>query len=175
MKSMIIKNSNDRPHGEMTIRQQGKEISIAQLVHEMPASSPHGLSPQLHQLLQLVYADLPEKPTYKSRFLVKKGHQLISVPVTDIKYFYSKEKICFARTADNRDFTLPHTIAEIESMVSPAQFFRVSRKYIISHAAIVKILVWFNGKLKIEIQPGAGEEVMVSRERVNSFKNWLGE
>ncbi|WP_350340208.1 hypothetical protein [Paraflavitalea speifideaquila] len=37
------------------------------------------------------------------------------------------------------------------------------------------MLVWFNGKLKVGIQPGATEDVIISRERVNGFKIWLGE
>jgi DNA-binding LytR/AlgR family response regulator len=45
----------------------------------------------------------------------------------------------------------------------------------VSHSAITKILVWFNGKLKVEIEPGAAESIVISRERVNSFKAWLGE
>jgi two-component system, LytTR family, response regulator len=146
----------------MTFRQQEK------------TASTDALSPHLRHLLQLVYSDMPAKPVYKNRFLIKKGHQFISLPVSDICYFYSKEKICFAKTVDNKDYMLPHTIAEVEEMVSPDLFFRASRKYVVSHGAIAKILVWFNGKLKVEIQPGTTEELMISRERVNSFKEWLG-
>jgi DNA-binding LytR/AlgR family response regulator len=146
----------------MTFRQQNE------------AASTDALSPQLQHLLQLVYSDMPVKAVYKSRFLIKKGHQFISLPVAEVRYFYSKEKICFAKTIDNKDYMIPHTIAEVEEMVSPELFFRASRKYVVSHGAIAKILVWFNGKLKVEIQPGTTEELMISRERVNSFKAWLG-
>jgi len=153
-------------------------VSFRQTAETNPSQQPgqptiKGLA-ELQQLLQLLSADKPAEPVYKSRFLIKKGHQFISLPVTDIRYFYSKEKICFAKTTDNRDYMIPHTIAEIEGMVSPGLFFRASRKYVVSHGAIAKILVWFNGKLKVEIQPGAAEEIIISRERVNPFKNWLG-
>lgn len=162
MSSIATEKTNDLYPGGMTFRQQNN------------ISSPGALSPQLQQLWQLVYGDKPEPPTYKNRFLIKKGHQFISLPVTDIRYFYSKEKLCFAKTCDNRDYVIPHTIAEVEEMVSPELFFRASRKYMLSHSAISKILVWFNGKLKVEIQPAVGEDIMISRERVNNFKTWLG-
>lgn len=123
-------------------------------------------------LLQL----FPDRiPSYKNRFLIRKGHQLISLPVSEVRYFYSKDKITFAKTLEGKDFIMDFPIGEIEKMVSPELFFRVSRQYIISHAAINKVLVWFNGKLKLEVQPTNTDEIIISRERVNSFKAWMGE
>lgn len=133
------------------------------------------LTAQLQELLQLLENEKKKEPEYRNRFLVKRGNQFIPLPVTDIRYFYSKEKLCFAKTYDNKDYMLPFTISEIEEMVSPAYFFRVSRKYMVSHAAITKILVWFNGKLKVEVEPDVTESIVISRERVNGFKTWLGE
>ncbi len=140
-----------------------------------PALAALSLTAQLQELLQLLGPEKKKEAEYRNRFLVRRGHQFIPVAVTDIRYFYSKDKLCFARTHDNKEYMLPFTITEIEEMVSPALFFRASRKYMVSHAAITKILVWFNGKLKVEIEPGATESIVISRERVNSFKTWLGE
>ncbi|MDF2192264.1 LytTR family DNA-binding domain-containing protein [Paraflavitalea sp. CAU 1676] len=161
----------------VTLRHE-EEAIVASLFprQEQPTSSAQ-LTAQLQELLQLLNPDQPKPagPVYRNRFLIRKGHQFISLPVTEVRYFYSKEKICFVKTNDNRDYVVPFTITEIEEMISPDMFFRASRKYIISHSAITKILVWFNGKLKVEIQPNVGEEIIISRERVNNFKVWLGE
>ncbi|AXY77857.1 LytTR family transcriptional regulator [Paraflavitalea soli] len=159
---------------DMTIRHA--EEGIVPLFPRKETSSLNtNLSHQLQELLELLSPEKTGGPAYRNRFLIRKGHQFISVPVTDIWYFYSREKLCFVKTIDNKDYVVPFSIAEIEGMVSPKRFFRVSRKYIISHGAITKILVWFNGKLKVEIQPGATEDIVISRERVNGFKTWLGE
>lgn len=112
---------------------------------------------------------------YKNRFLIKKGHQLISLKASDIRYFYSKDKLTFVNTVDNKEYIIGFTIEQLEKLVSPEYFFRVSRKYIISHAAISKVLLWFNGKLRLEIQPGNPEGITISRDRVSGFKAWMGE
>lgn len=159
----------------VTFRQEDQAIVTPLFPRKGQASPQDPIIRQLGELLQLLSSGRAVKPEYRSRFLIRKGHQFISLPVTEIRYFYSKEKICFVKTVDNKDYMVPHTITEIEEMVSPAMFFRASRKYIISHAAIAKILIWFNGKLKVEVQPAQEEEIIISRERVNNFKVWLGE
>lgn len=175
MSNVMTKKRNQQAMEEMTFRHTNKTAEPLLLPRQEPSSLSPRLTSQLQELLQLLSPEKPGEPVYKSRFLIRKGHQFISLPVADIRYFYSKEKICFVKTVDNKDYVLPFTISEIEEMVSPASFFRASRKYMISHAAITKILVWFNGKLKVEIQPGAAEDIVISRERVNGFKAWLGE
>jgi two-component system, LytTR family, response regulator len=175
MSRVSTEKTNSSPARVVTFRQteETAEPAFSPVVNLQPSIAV--LSPHLQRLLELMRPDTSVQPVYKSRFLIKKGHQFISVPVTDIRYFYSREKICFIKTSDNKDYMVSNNIAQIEEMVSPELFFRVSRKYIVSHSAITKILVWFNGKLKIELQPGETEDIMISRERVNGFKAWLGE
>lgn len=172
--TITSKTNNDSVQG-MTFRHVDASGASCYFPREQGQASTISLTAQLQELVQLLSPEKPTVPSYRNRFLIRKGHQFISVPITDIGYFYSREKICFVKTIDNKDYVVPFTIAEIEEMVSPARFFRASRKYIISHGSIAKILVWFNGKLKVEIQPGATEEIVISRERVNGFKTWLGE
>jgi DNA-binding LytR/AlgR family response regulator len=33
---------------------------------------------------------------------------------------------------------------------------------------------YFNGKLKLELDPDPQQEVLVSRDKANSFKEWMG-
>jgi two-component system, LytTR family, response regulator len=119
----------------------------------------------------------PEKlmPDYKSRFLVKKGHQLISLSVNEIRYFYLRDKLTFVKMADNKDHILDYTVTEVEKLISPERFFRVSRQFIISHEAIEKVLVSTHGKLRVEVKPLHPEPIIISRERVPAFKTWMGE
>ncbi|NML22716.1 LytTR family transcriptional regulator [Pseudoflavitalea sp. G-6-1-2] len=111
----------------------------------------------------------------KQRFLVKRGQQLISLPTSEILYFYSREKVSFAHTIDNKEFVIPFTIEQISMMVCGDHFFRVSRRHVICHQAIHRVLVWFNGKLKLEIRAAVPEEVIISRDRVHNFRIWMGE
>jgi DNA-binding LytR/AlgR family response regulator len=53
-------------------------------------------------------------------------------------------------------------------------FFRVSRKFIVPLKAIKEIQVYTNSRLKVILPSYKDDEVIVSRERVQDFKNWLG-
>ncbi|NML22717.1 LytTR family transcriptional regulator [Pseudoflavitalea sp. G-6-1-2] len=114
-------------------------------------------------------------PVYKNRFLVKKGQQLISLPVQSIRYFFLRDKLTFARMTDNKDHILGFSITDLEKLICPVTFFRVSRQFIISHESIVKVMMSTHGKLKVEVQPGFSEQIVISRERVPAFRTWLGE
>jgi DNA-binding LytR/AlgR family response regulator len=58
-------------------------------------------------------------------------------------------------------------------MLNPKEFFRISRKFIVHHSSIAEISSWFNGRLKIKLNPKSTLETLVSRERVKEFKAWL--
>ncbi|RYZ78332.1 MAG: LytTR family transcriptional regulator [Proteobacteria bacterium] len=61
----------------------------------------------------------------------------------------------------------------IEQDLDPAQFFRVSRKFIVSLRASREIVMYSNSRLKILLPTYKDDEVVVSREKVNDFKQWL--
>lgn len=113
--------------------------------------------------------------SFRKRFLVRKGKELISVHCNDIAYFYSKNKLSYLKTFDGKNFLVRMSLEEIEQCLSPDQFFRASRQVITSHTAVQKILLWFNGNLKVELAPREIDHVIVSRLKANQFRQWLGE
>ena len=46
--------------------------------------------------------------------------------------------------------------------------------FILEVKSITQINTYFNGKLKLDLRPSTDKEVMVSRERVSDFKDWMG-
>jgi DNA-binding LytR/AlgR family response regulator len=50
----------------------------------------------------------------------------------------------------------------------------VSRKFILPLKAIIEIQVYSNSRLKIMLPTYKSDEVIVSREKVTDFKNWIG-
>lgn len=112
--------------------------------------------------------------TFKERFLVKQGQRLLSVPVDQIAYFFSEERFIFLKTFNNQKFLLEYRIEQLEYLLSPDSFFRVNRSFIISLPTVQEIHAYFGNRLKLYLSPSAGKEVIVSRKRVNEFKEWLG-
>jgi DNA-binding LytR/AlgR family response regulator len=59
-------------------------------------------------------------------------------------------------------------------MLKLEMFFRINRHLIVNIEAVKKVHVWLGGRLKLEVCPVTTAETIVSRERVNGFKEWLG-
>ena len=112
--------------------------------------------------------------SFKERFLVKQGQKLLSVPITQIAYFFSQERFIFFKTFDNQKFLLEYRIEQLEKTLAPHIFFRVNRSHIISLPAVKEIHPYFGNRLKLYLTPAADKEVIVSRKRMSDFKNWLG-
>lgn len=110
---------------------------------------------------------------FKSRFMVKVGDKIKSIPVEDILVYYSQEKASFIRTTDKHTYCIDYTLDQLEPMLDPEIFFRINRKYIVSIDACTNILAWTNSRLRLKIEGIDDSDIIVARERVQEFKNWL--
>ena len=115
----------------------------------------------------------PQSSNHKSRFLVKFGEKIQSVETVDISIFFSEEKVTFLQTKENRRYILDYTLDQLEGMLDPKKFFRVNRKYIASFSAIAEIHTYSNSRLKIKLANCDDNDILVSREKVGDFKDWL--
>lgn len=109
---------------------------------------------------------------YKARFVVKIGEHLRTIDVAAVRYFYSQEKTTFCVTDENRNFILDYTLEQLEQLLDPMEFFRINRKYLVHSRAIQDIVSYSNSRLKLMLK-GSQDNVIVARERVQDFRNWL--
>lgn len=110
---------------------------------------------------------------FKERFLVKQGQKLISIPVSQVAYFFSQERFIFLKTFDNQKFLVEYRIEQLENLLSPTLFFRVNRSCIVSLPCVREIHAYFGNRLKLFLNPATDRDVIVSRKRVSDFKSWL--
>lgn len=117
---------------------------------------------------------LLQQPNYKNRFLVKKGSQFESIQTEEIVYFFSENKLTSLVTVKGNRYLIDQSLEELSTLVNPKDFFRINRQMILGIDSVVKIHAFFNGRLKLEIvHQDSKEEIFVSRERVQAFKEWL--
>jgi DNA-binding LytR/AlgR family response regulator len=110
---------------------------------------------------------------YKSRFMIRIGEHIKTVDVGEILYFFSRNKATFCCIGDNRTYLLDHSLEQVEAMVDPQRFFRINRQYHIALDAILDIISYSNSRLRIILKSCSDNDVIVSRDRVNEFKEWL--
>jgi two-component system, LytTR family, response regulator LytT len=125
-----------------------------------------GLVKELQQKLQL--------KEYRKRFLVKHAQKLVSVETDEIAYFFSDGRLNFFKTFDNRKFVVDYTMDELEEMLDPDKYYRISRSYFISVNSVEQIHDYFGNRLLLYLKPNSDKEAVVSREKVTEFKKWLG-
>ena len=110
---------------------------------------------------------------YRERFLVKFGNAFTYIQAQEMRFCYAEDSLVFTRLADGKKYSLDHTLEQLEQLLNPTHFFRINRKILLHIEAVDKIHPYFNNRLKLELQPSPGFEIVVSRERVQDFKNWI--
>ncbi len=123
---------------------------------------------QIKELLQN-----PLDKNYKKRFTIKIGQHLKMISINEIECFYSENKATYIASSNGRIYLLDQSLEVLEDQLDPTQFFRVSRKYLVQINAIKDIITYTNSRLQLKLHHFKGEEIIVSREKVKDFKNWL--
>jgi DNA-binding LytR/AlgR family response regulator len=112
---------------------------------------------------------------YKERLLIKRGQQLSYLKTERTAYCYADGKLCYAVDFNNNKYLLESNLSELEDQLQPNKFYRINRHLLVNIEAVIKVHTWLGGRLKLEINPSTTAETIVSRERVNGFKEWLGQ
>lgn len=118
-------------------------------------------------------ATLNEKQNHRrSHFLIPYRDKLIPLAIKDIAYFMAEYKIAKVVTFDGRSFSLDYSLEELSKHLNPEIFFRVNRQYIVAHEAISDIVLWFGGKLSVNLSVPVPDKIIVSKAKAAEFKDW---
>ncbi|MDN5212250.1 LytTR family DNA-binding domain-containing protein [Fulvivirgaceae bacterium BMA12] len=114
---------------------------------------------------------------YKKRFIVKLGSKIQFKETSQIDYIYAEGKIVYIVLKDsNTKYMIDHTLEELEGfLLDPSFFFRINRKFIVKIDAIRELKNHTNNRLKVFLHRDCDMEMIVSREKVSSFKRWLNQ
>ncbi|WP_119792474.1 LytR/AlgR family response regulator transcription factor [Flavobacterium anhuiense] len=150
------------------------ETAVSKFKLRLPKAATESSNLQLdfEQIRQML--SNPFEKTYKKRFTVKIGQHLKVITTEEIECFFSENKGTYIHTYDNRDYLIDSTLEILEQELDKKDFFRVSRKFIVPLKAIKEIQVYTNSRLKVILPSYKDDEVIVSREKVQDFKAWLG-
>ena len=110
---------------------------------------------------------------YRQRFLVKKGALQVSIEVKNIGAIYSEEKLTRMRTLDGERYTLRYTLSEVEEMLNPEQFQRLSRNTIANIRAIDGLSVEGSTMMVRFVKEMKMDSVVVSRNNMDNIKAWM--
>ncbi|MEG1378203.1 MAG: LytTR family DNA-binding domain-containing protein [Bacteroidales bacterium] len=126
------------------------------------------------QYLETVMDSLHQREKrYRSRFLISGVDKLWTLPVEEVAYFYSENKITFAVTHAGEEHVLDLSLEKLSEQLDPDQFFRANRQVLLCIRAIRRIEPHFNGKAVVMVTPAFKQKITISKEKMATFKLWL--
>lgn len=154
------------------------EDAIAKFESQVVATSQQDYQSDLNKILKTLSGGVggvtpAKKEEFKKRFVVKIGDHIKTITIEEINLFYSQDKTTFILTKEGRNFIIDFPLDRLVELVNPTKFFRISRKYIICLDAIDDMLSFSNSRLKLVVKHYDDENIIVARERVQEFKQWL--
>jgi two-component system response regulator LytT len=114
-----------------------------------------------------------EKTEYRKRLLIQSNESFFHLPVDDIALFYSMQGITFAVTFEKREYPVNFSLENLKDQLQPDNFFKINRQFIVNIDAIKRVHSYFNGKLKLEIEPSYAEDIVVGKDKAGAFKRWM--
>lgn len=109
---------------------------------------------------------------YKSRLLIPYKDKFLSLDVGDIAFIYSENKMSKIVSMKGQEYKMSHSLEEMSNQLDPALFFRANRQFIVCRKSIKDIYTWFDSKLSITLSIETPEKIIISRARVQDFKDW---
>ncbi len=126
--------------------------------------------PDITKLLDAIQNKTPE---YKERFVVKVGAHIRPVKAEEIACFYSSDKATYLLTQNGNNYLVDYALDKLIEMLDPAKFFRISRQYIVAINSIEDVISLGPLRIKIKMANCKQSDMLVSRDKIKTFKKWL--
>ncbi|TPE42139.1 LytR/AlgR family response regulator transcription factor [Pontibacter mangrovi] len=150
-----------------------KPIKAEDVAHALKKyeSQQRPLPQDLSQLQHLLQSQQLKQA--KSRFLVKLGQAIKTIPVEEVSYFWAEEGVVFLVTKQNKRFIINYTLDQLEEQLDRAIFFRANRQLILHIDAVQEVRPYFKGRLSVLLHPATEKDIIISSSKAPDFKDWL--
>jgi two-component system, LytTR family, response regulator LytT len=132
-----------------------------------------GLQQQVNyeQLISALSGNNVSKP---QTLLVNYKNKIIPVKISEVAFFTIEHKTTTLTTLQNGQFSINHTLDEMEEICGTA-FFRANRQFLINKTAVKEVLHYGLRKLFVQLSVDTREEVVINKVKTTVFLNWLKE
>ncbi|TKC62228.1 LytTR family transcriptional regulator [Pedobacter hiemivivus] len=109
----------------------------------------------------------------KQSFLVFKHNKYFTIATKNIAFFHLKYDCTIITCFDGQEYTVDHSLEQIQSLLAQQFFFRLNRQYLINFYAVKEAEHYFGRKLFVRLSITTQEKLIVSKEKVTCFLHWL--
>jgi DNA-binding LytR/AlgR family response regulator len=112
----------------------------------------------------------------RSRLLVRKGLENISLRLDDVVLFYTENKIVYVVDQNGKKYLADKNLSDLEEELDDAVFFRANRQYIININYVKGFKSYEKVKLMVDLSvPELNHCIIVSQETAPAFRKWMYE
>jgi len=109
----------------------------------------------------------------KKSFLVFKNNKYTTVQTEQIAFFYIRNETPTIMTFQTQEYSLSQSLDQVQSLISPKQFYRLNRQYLINFNAIKEVEHYFARKLFVRLTIATPDKLLIGKEKTTAFLNWL--
>ncbi len=113
-------------------------------------------------------------PQKVSSILVYYKDKIIPVRLEDVALFYIRNEITHLITFDKTTYLVNKTLDEVEKLGN-GSFFRANRQYLVNRKAVADASSYLSRKFSVSLTIPFNDTITVSKEKMQSFLNWLAE
>ncbi len=125
----------------------------------------------LEEVLNLLKSPKQEKPR---SVLVYQHDKVIPVKFEDISLFFIKNEVTHLITFKGKIYNLNKSLDEVQQQCDD-NFFRANRQFIVSKNAVKEVSQTLSRKVSVTLNIPFEGDILVSKEKMTDFLNWLKE
>jgi DNA-binding LytR/AlgR family response regulator len=112
----------------------------------------------------------------RTRLIVKKGLENVSLLLEDIVLFFTENKIVYVIDKNGRKYLADKNLGDLELELDRKTFFRVNRQFIVNIDYIRSFKTYERVKLQVELTlSDINYFIVVSQETAPLFRKWISE
>ncbi|MES2418758.1 MAG: LytTR family transcriptional regulator DNA-binding domain-containing protein [Bacteroidota bacterium] len=115
----------------------------------------------------------PEKTVPKKRIIAYHKDELIYINADTLAFVFLQNGITYISTFSAENYPVSDSLDELMKQLDNEDFYRANRQFIVSLKAIATIYIYGKNQLKLITAPKSPTEVIISKNKVASFKQWL--
>lgn len=109
----------------------------------------------------------------KKSFLVFKNNKYTTVQTDQIAFFFIKYEATTIMTFQLQEYAIDLSLDQVQALLSPHQFYRLNRQYLINFSAIKEVEHSFSRKLFVQLVIPSPETLLIGKEKTSAFLSWL--
>ena len=111
----------------------------------------------------------------KESFLVFKDNKYITVQTEQIAFIHIRYDTTTIMTFQGQSYPLTQSMETVQEQLSPKQFYRLNRQYLVNFKAIKEVEHYSARKLFVKLVLPTPDELLIGKEKTTAFLEWLGD